>query len=152
SCILPIAPAAVHTNPTGSRRAIRHFAEYLERFPDDFEVKWLINLAYMTLGEHPSKVPPKYLISIDRFTRPESDIGRFRDVGDRAGVNRFNQSGGAIMEDFDNDGLLDLAVTAIDPTEPLTLYRNLGNGRFEDRSQSAGVADQLGGLVCYQTD
>ena len=35
SCILPIAPAAVHTNPTGSRLAIGHFTEYLEKFPDD---------------------------------------------------------------------------------------------------------------------
>src|SRR5262249_35110972 len=33
SCILPIVPAAVHTNPTGSRLAIRHFTEYLEQFP-----------------------------------------------------------------------------------------------------------------------
>ena len=31
SCILPIAPAAVHTNPAGSRLAIKHFTEYLER-------------------------------------------------------------------------------------------------------------------------
>ena len=55
SCILPFAPAAVHTNPTGSRLAIRHFTEYLEQFPDDLEVRWLLNLAHMTLGEYPDK-------------------------------------------------------------------------------------------------
>jgi hypothetical protein len=27
SCIIPISPAAVHTNPTGSRLAIKHFTE-----------------------------------------------------------------------------------------------------------------------------
>ena len=32
SCILPISPAAVHTDATGSRLAIGHFTEYLERF------------------------------------------------------------------------------------------------------------------------
>ena len=59
SCILPIAPAAVHTKPRGSRLAIRHFTEYLEQFPDDLEVRWLLNLAHMTLGEYPDKVDPR---------------------------------------------------------------------------------------------
>ena len=53
SCILPISKAAVHTKPDGSRLAIKHFTEYLTRFPDDLEAKWLLNLAHMTLGEHP---------------------------------------------------------------------------------------------------
>ncbi len=152
SCILPIAPAAVHTNPTGSRLAIRHFTEYLEQFPDDLEVRWLLNLAHMTLGEYPAKVDPRFLISLDRFLKSEFDIGKFRDIGHLAGVNRFNQAGGAIMEDFDNDGLLDLVVTSFDPTEPMAFYRNKGDGTFEDRTEAAGLTDQLGGMNCVQTD
>ena len=152
SCILPISPAARHTKPDGSRMAIRHFTEYLGRFPEDLEIRWLLNLAHMTLGEYPERVDPRYLVPLDRFTHSEFDIGRFRDVGERAGVNRFNQAGGAAMEDFDNDGLLDLAVTAIDPTQAMTFYRNKGDGTFEDRTESAGVADQLGGLYCVQAD
>ncbi len=152
SCILPIAPSAIHTNPSGSRLAIRHFTEYLDQFPSDLEVRWLLNLAHMTLGEHPDKVDSRYLISIDRFRNSEFNIGKFRDIGHLVGVNRFNQAGGVIMEDFDNDGLLDLAVTSFDPTEPLSMYRNKGDGTFEDRSRSAGVTDQLGGLYCVQTD
>src|SRR5207244_3648257 len=35
ACIFPIRATAVHTNPAGSRLAIQHFTEYLERFPDD---------------------------------------------------------------------------------------------------------------------
>jgi FG-GAP-like repeat/ASPIC and UnbV len=152
SCILPISPAAVHTIPTGSRRAIEHFTEYLSQFPDDLEVRWLLNLAHMTLGEHPGKVDPKYVISLDRFTQSEFDIGKFRDIGHLLGVNRFNQAGGSIMDDFDNDGLLDIAVTSFDPTASMAYYRNKGDGTFENRSEEAGVTDQLGGLVCYQTD
>ena len=56
SCIFPISPAAVHTNPNGSRLAIKHFTEYLTQFPDDLEVRWLLNLAHMTLGEYPDRV------------------------------------------------------------------------------------------------
>jgi hypothetical protein len=152
SCILPISPSAVHSIPTGSRLAVQHFTEYLRQFPDDLEVRWLLNLAHMTLGEHPGKVDSKYVISLDRFTHSEFDIGKFRDVGHLLGVNRFNQAGGAIMEDFDNDGLLDIALTSFDPTLSMAYYRNKGDGTFEDRTKEAGVTDQLGGLVCYQTD
>jgi hypothetical protein len=152
SCILPIAPSAVHTNPAGSRLAIRHFTEYLERFPDDLEVRWLLNVAHMTLGEHPRKVDPRYLVSLDHFLKSEFDIGKFRDIGHLVGVNRFNMAGGAVMEDLDSDGLLDLAVTTFDPGEHMAFYRNLGNGVFEDRTESAGLTGQLGGKNLVQTD
>ena len=114
--------------------------------------KWLLNLAYMTLGEHPDKVDPRYLLKLDRFAHSEFDIGKFRDVGDRVGVNRYNQSGGAIMDDFDGDDRLDLAVTCNDITQAMSYYHNAGDGRFVDCSEAAGVANQLGGLVCYQAD
>jgi hypothetical protein len=152
SCILPISKAAVHSKPHGSKLAIQHFTEYLARFPEDLEVKWLLNLAHMTLGEHPDQVDSRYLISLDKFTHSEFDIGKFRDVGEKVGVNRYNQSGGAIMDDFDGDGRLDLAVTCNDITQSMSYYHNVGDGRFADCSESAGVASQTGGLVCYQAD
>ncbi len=152
SCIVPIAPAAVHSDATGSRQAIAHFTEYLEQFPDDLDIRWLLNLAHMTLGEYPDKVDPRYRISIDRFVNSEFDIGKFRDIGDRAGVNRFNMAGGAVMEDFDNDGLLDLATTSFDPTMPMALYRNSGDGTFAEATEAAGLLGQLGGKNLVQTD
>ena len=152
SCILPISAAARHLIPEGSQIAIKHFTEYLKEFPDDLEVRWLLNIAHMTLGEYPEKVDPKYLVSLDHWMKSEFNIGKFRDIGARAGVNRLNQAGGAVMEDFDNDGLLDLAVTSFDPTERMLFYRNQGDGTFADRSKEAGVSGQLGGLFCVQTD
>src|SRR5262249_54174183 len=89
---------------------------------------------------------------LSRFFQSEFDIGRFRDVGHLVGVNRFNQAGGAIMDDFDNDGLLDIAVSSFDCTQPMSYYHNKGDATFEDRSKDAGVTDQLGGMVCYQAD
>jgi hypothetical protein len=152
SCIFPISPSAVHTNPYGSRLAIQHFTDYLHEFPDDLGVRWLLNLAHMTLAEYPTRVEPRFLLKLDGFDQPQFGIGRFRDIGHAAGVDRFNQSGGAIMDDFDGDGLLDLAVTSLDPTMAMAFYRNRGDGTFEDQSERAGVTGQFGGLVCYQTD
>jgi hypothetical protein len=152
SCILPISSAAVHTQPEGSRLAIRHFTEYLQQFPDDRDVRWLLNLAHLTLGEHPGNVDPRFLVPLDRFAKSELDIGKFRDIGHVVGVNRFNQGGGGIMDDFDNDGLLDIVVSSIDPLQPMGLYRNRGDGTFEDRTDAAGLSNQLGGLYCVQAD
>jgi hypothetical protein len=152
SCILPLAPAAIHTNPAGSRAAIEHFSEYLQQFPDDLEARWLLNLAHMTLGQHPQLVEPRHLLTLDRFQKSEFDIGRFRDIGHIVGVNRLNQAGGAIMDDFDNDGYLDIVTTSFDPNQSMAFYRNKGDGTFEDRTQAAGLANQLGGLYCVQTD
>ncbi len=152
SCIIPIVPEAVHQFPRGSRWAIEHFSEYLRRFPDDLEVRWLLNLAHMTLGEHPNKVDPRFLISLDRFTRAEFDIGRFRDIGHEVGINRLNEAGAGVLEDFDNDGWLDWAVTSDDPNQPMAVYRNDGAGKFVEVSRVAGVLDQLGALNAVQTD
>ena len=152
SCILPLASSAVHKNTIGSRQAIEHFTEYLEQFPEDLDVKWLLNVAYMTLGEHPEKVPEKYLIKLDHFNKNEFGIGKFRDIGSQIGVNRFNQAGGAILDDFDNDGQLDIAVSNFDPTGSMSILINNGQGSFDDVTKDAGVNNQLGGLNCVQTD
>jgi hypothetical protein len=152
SCILPISKAAVHQNPEGSRIAIQHFMEYLEKFPEDGEVRWLLNVAYMTLDEHPEKVPSEYRIPIDRYVHEENGIGRFRDIGEKVGLNRLNQAGGAIMDDFDGDGKLDVVISSFDPTQIMGVYRNVNLEAFEDVTLQAGVSNQLGGLNCVQTD
>lgn len=152
SCIFPIAPAAVHTNPAGSRLAIRHFTEYLQRFPDDLEVKWLLHVANMTLGESPDRIDPRHRISLEAFNKSDHSIGPLRDISHRVGLTRMNQSGGAILDDFDNDGLFDLVVTSWAPSEPMAFFRNKGDGTFEEKTAEAGLARQRGGLYCVQTD
>ncbi|HTL58552.1 MAG TPA: hypothetical protein VL361_22890 [Candidatus Limnocylindrales bacterium] len=62
SCVLPLRPQAYHLLPHGSRGAIALFDELLEEFPSDVTTRWLLNLAHMTLGEYPDKVPHQFLI------------------------------------------------------------------------------------------
>jgi hypothetical protein len=152
SCIIPISTAAIHVNPEGSRLAIHHFTEYLEQFPDDLEARRLLNVAHMTLGEHPDQVTPEYLVSMDAFQKQETSIGKFRDIGHKIGVNSLNQAGGAIMDDFDNDGLLDIVTSTFDKTGPMYFYRNNGSGTFDKWLAEADVTDQPGGVNVTQTD
>jgi hypothetical protein len=61
-CIFPLTAEARHRLRSGSERAIEYFERYLEKEPSSLEVRWLLNVAYQTLGEYPDKVPKAYLI------------------------------------------------------------------------------------------
>jgi FG-GAP-like repeat/ASPIC and UnbV len=153
SCTFPIVPEATHTRPSGSRDAIGHFSAYLVEHPGDLRARWLLNLAYMTLGENPSKVPAKYLIPA-RIFRSRADVGRFVNEGSEAGLNVRgpNQAGGAIFDDFNGDGRPDLFMTSLDVDRGASLFINKGGGTFEDRSKEAGLDAQIYALNVARTD
>lgn len=73
-----------------------------------------------------------------------NDGGHFAEVGLFAGV-AYNEGGkpegtmGVDVADIDGDGYLDLAMTNFQ-WESNTLYRNQGNGLFQDASMDAGIA------------
>lgn len=56
--------------------------------------------------------------------------GRFAEVAEKAGVATDGWNGDCTVSDFDGDGFLDLYVT--DMFGPNHLYRNRGDGTFED--------------------
>ena len=73
--------------------------------------------------------------------------GTFLDVTRRAGLAVPMYGMGVCVGDFDNDGRPDLYVTCLGPNR---LFRNLGNGRFQDAADQAGVRGvpfPPGGLV-----
>ena len=153
SCIFPIAREAFHVQQAGSREAIKQFTTYLEHSPGDLRVRWLLNLAAMTLGEYPEKVPPAYLIPLDRF-RSKIDPGRFVNVAQLAGlgVRGPNMAGGSIFDDFDDDGRPDVFTSSIDPELGASLYLNRGDGTFEDHSAAANLRDQVYALNVARAD
>jgi enediyne biosynthesis protein E4 len=62
----------------------------------------------------------------------------FTDVTERAGVGLRAYGMGVAVGDYDNDGYLDLFVTAFGPD---TFYHNNGDGTFTDVTREAGVSD-----------
>ena len=153
-CLFPPRPG----NPfpkyeisSDSIKAIQYFTKYLETKPEDLEVKWLLNLAYMTLGKYPAAVPQKYLIPPSAFESKE-DIGRFSDVAVAAGLKLFSMAGGVIVDDLENNGLLDVVTSSYDVCESMHYFHNNADGTFTDRTAQAGLAGQLGGLNMVQAD
>jgi len=66
-------------------------------------------------------------------------VSRFPNVAREAGVAIDGHSGGAIMEDFDNDGLLDLMVSSEGFYDSVRFLVNQGDGTFADRTRQAGL-------------
>ena len=150
-CIFPLRPGGHHHATAGAAAALEHFKTYLAAKPDDLEVRWLLNLAYMVLGRYPQDVPKGQLLAPSLF-RSEAPMPRFVDVAPQAKLGRMDIAGGTIADDFDGDGLIDVVLSSVDYCSPLRLYRNRGDGTFEDRTESAGLTGQLGGLNVVQTD
>ncbi|HWE35973.1 MAG TPA: CRTAC1 family protein [Isosphaeraceae bacterium] len=143
SCILPIDRAAMHRKQDGAREAIRRFTDYLAERPGDLGVRWLLNVAYMAVGEYPEGVPPRFLVPLDRLAS-RLDVGRFDNVAIDVGLGARgpNLAGGSAFDDFDGDGRPDVVTSSFDADLGASFYHNNGDGTFEDRSAASGLAAQ----------
>jgi tetratricopeptide (TPR) repeat protein len=151
SRIFPSHPGAVHIVSGDLEKAIEYLTKALKREPANGELQWLLNVAYMTQGSYPTKVPKEFLIPPSVFASKD-DIGRFQDVAPAAGLNVYGTAGGVIIDDFDNDGLLDVVTSQVDDCAPLHYFHNNGDGTFTNRAKEAGLLDQTGGLNIIQAD
>ncbi len=153
SCIFPIDREAAHLQQAGSREAVKHFLAYLDLSPGDLHVRWLLNLAYMTLGEYPEQVPGAYLIVPGLFGSTLESV-RFENIAIRAGLGARgpNLAGGSIFDDFNGDGLADLLTTSIDADLGASLFVNRNDGTFEDHSAASGLTQQIYALNLSRTD
>jgi hypothetical protein len=150
-CLFPMRPEDAYKKTENSQRSVEYFLKYLAEKPDELEVLWLLNVAYMTLGKYPDGVPPKYLLPPSSFESRE-DIGRFEDVASEIGLRSFSTAGGVIADDFENNGLLDVVTSGFDSCASMHYFHNNGDGTFSDQTAKAGLSDQVGGLNIIQTD
>ncbi len=156
-CILPLRGEGIHALPEGSTQAIRYFTEVLESSPSGkdygyyFPSLWLLNVAYMTLDQYPDGVPARYRIPESKF-QTRIPFQRFRNISQKLGLDSFNLAGGAIVDDFDGDGYLDILTSTWDLSGPMVYFRNNADGTFREISSEAGLEGIWGGLNLLQAD
>ena len=124
SCIFPIKDGGVHRIKTGSKKAIEIYETILKSHPDDLKSKWLLNIAFMTLGRYPKSVPKEFLIpSLDcRYGLQGKTIYRY---GRRLGLDINGRAGGVIVDDFNNDGYLDIVTSGWDWATRCIIFRTI---------------------------
>jgi tetratricopeptide (TPR) repeat protein len=151
-CLLSPRGIQAFAKTGDSEKAVEHFLRYLAEKPDELDVRWLLNLAYMTLGAYPGKVPPAYLIPPAALTSAE-DVGRFIDLAPQAGLISFESAGGLIVDDFDNAGRFDVVTSSVNSCAGMHFFRRNPDGTFTEETSKAGLSEQLGGgLNMLQTD
>ena len=181
ACILPLRGRGIHSLQTPSRRAIAAFTDVLrstqgaaagglsdEAGARNWEADapapgrgnaaqqylsalWLLNIAYMTVGGYPDEVPEPYRLPPETF-RATGTMPRFANVAPALGLDTFDMCGGAVADDFDNDGYLDIVVSTWDPRGQIRYFRNNRDGTFTERTAEAGLLGLYGGLNLVQAD
>jgi len=150
-CIFPLRGGGVHRNKEPARNAVKHLTPYLERNSGDVTATWLLNVAYMALGEYPDGVPEAWLLPEDRMA-PKADFPKFTNIALKLGLNTFSLSGGMIVDDLNGDNWLDVVTSSWDTSGQMRCWLNNGDGTFSDHTDNAGLTGLFGGLNMIQAD
>jgi hypothetical protein len=151
SCLIPIGEEAQHHLPQGSRRAALLYQEILKDNPRNRNAQWLLNVAMMTTGDYPHRVPTEYQIPDSAF-RSDYPLKRFTDVAHAANLDYRGLAGSSIVDDFNNDGWLDVVVSEWHPRGQLRYFVNRSTGHFEEQTEPAQLLGITGGSNLAQAD
>ncbi len=151
SCLYPVSSEGVHRIRDNTRAAGDVFAAIVDEFPNAVQSLWLLNLARMLSGDYPEGVPARYRLPPAALEAGTPFI-RWWDRAPTLETAVVDLAGGALMDDFDGDGLLDLVTSTWDPCGSLKAFRNDGRGGFEDVTRAWELNRQLGGLNLVHAD
>ena len=138
---------------------VDHAREHMKKFQYITQNKLgaAVSLAYGEQGQYSRAVESTSAV----LKAPAQIKVRFVDVTREAGIvskasdtSDFNQQlgPGACFLDYDNDGKIDIFVADDGAQGGMSLYHNLGNGKFEDVTKKAGIDPSLHGLGCTVGD
>jgi len=151
SCILPLQEGGLHQHKEGSEKALDMYSMLYRKFPNN-KYKWLLNVAAMTLGKHPSDMEPSEVIGFPNWQTEASDFPRFEEIAMNLNVAVNGLSGGVVAEDFNNDGWIDLFATSYGMEDQVKLFMNDAKGGFTDQTDQSGLLGIVSGLNCIQAD
>ncbi len=151
SCIFPIQGDGIYSLRSGPEKAISIYKKILEKSPNNYEAIWMLNIAYMTLGDYPDKVPAQFRIPPSSFAS-NGYINPFKNISSKVNLNTKGLSGGTIVEDMDNDGFLDIIASSWGIKDQMKVFRNDGKGKFIDVTNESGLVGLTSGLNMMQAD
>ena len=142
SCLYPIRPGGIHLEAEPARRAAALYEELLREDPQSAQTRWLLHLTRTLAGEPSAEAAPP----------PDVAFPLWSERAAAAGLAAFDLAGGAVIDDFDGDGRLDVVTSTTDACDHAKAFRNRGDGTFEDVSRAWGLDVQLGGLNLVHAD
>ena len=151
SCIMPFSKKAQHLDREGSENSISLLNELLLTNPDDYDCQYLLNVAHMTLGQYPFKDSNNHQIPENYFSK-SVEFPKFSDIAMNLGIDVNNMAGGTSIDDFNNDGYLDIFVSSWGFEDQIRYFENDKNGGFIDKTLLVGLTGVTGGLNLKHAD
>jgi len=130
------------------REAVEAGAAALDLEPADARARWWTFLAADQLGGYPDEVPEALRMEVrDGWADPGVE---FDAVAREIGLDKTSGGRGTAVFDFDGDGHLDVAIAGAHAG--VSLYRNRGDGTFEDVSVGSGLDRCVYGFALAAAD
>ena len=141
---------------------IDHAREHLKKFQyiTQNKIGAPMSLAYGEQGQYSRavesasavlKAPPQIKVQFVDVTAQEGIVSRHKPAVYLTKPS-FEPGTGACFLDYDNDGKIDLFLADDGAQGGMSLYRNLGNGRFEDVTKRAGLDPSMRATSCTAGD
>ena len=151
SCIMPIVGDGIQMKTENTEKAIELYKTILKSYPNDLGSRWLLNIAYMSIGQYPDGVPKQYLVK-GLESDSSNKIFKFSNIAHEVGLAINGISGGLNVEDFNNDGHLDLFMTSYGLNDPAYLFFADGKGGYYNYTSRAGLDGITSGLNSIHAD
>ncbi len=128
--------AAVALHRAGDlERSARASSDSLAADPGNERARAWLWLTAQKMGGYPSFVSPA--IRMQMKVGLEKSTVQFEDIAAKIGLDKTSGGRGVAVFDYNNDGLLDIAIASAHAG--CNLYRNNGDGTFTDVSVSSGL-------------
>ncbi|MEO7650479.1 MAG: FG-GAP-like repeat-containing protein [Bryobacteraceae bacterium] len=116
--------------------------------PQNERARYWLWLAAQKLGDYPASVPAAFRMELMAGMAPT--VLRYENIAARIGLNKTSGGRGTAIFDYNNDGLLDIAITSAHGGT--NLYRNNGDGSFTDVSIESGLDKAINGFSIIAGD
>jgi hypothetical protein len=141
--------AAVSMGRAGKlRRAAELGVDALNADPANERARYWLWLTARKMGAYPDFVPERHRMEVTvGFEKP---VVGFTDIAPKIGLDKTSGGRGIAIFDYDNDGYLDIAVSAAHGG--CNLYHNNGNGTFTDVSIGSGIDKSVNTFAILAAD
>lgn len=140
--------AVAHYRAGRFEQAVRDGVAVMRLNPNNERARAWLWLSSQSLGGYPEAVPAECRMEMKVGHEPATV--HYEDIAARIGLDKTSAGRGTAVFDYNNDGLLDIVVTAAHAG--CNLYRNNGDGTFTDVSIESGLDECVNGFIVAAGD
>ena len=140
--------AVAHFRAGRFEPAVKDGVAAMDADPSNERARAWLWLSSQSLGGYPEAVPDEYRMEMKVGHAPSTI--QYEDIAARIGLDKTSAGRGTAVFDYNNDGFLDIVITAAHGG--CNLYRNNGDGTFTDVSVESGLDTCVNGFVVTAGD